>query len=55
MKIITEGNEYIKTVKLPNGKIALVFEDNIDGYTIVLTKQEIEKVIEMLQEEVEIA
>ena len=55
MMIITKGNEYIKTAKLPNGKIVLAIEDNIDGYTIVLTKQEIEKVIEMLQEEIKIA
>lgn len=55
MKIITEGNEYIKTVKLPNGKFVMEVGDKLDGYNIVLTKQEIEKVIEMLQEEIKIA
>ena len=52
MEIVTEGNEYIKTAKLPNGKIVLAIEDNIDGYTIVLTKQEVEKLAKMLLDEV---
>lgn len=52
MKIITEGNEYVKIVNLPNGKIALVIGDKIDGYSIVLTKQELENVAKMLLDEV---
>ena len=53
MRIVTKENEYAKIVKLPNGKFALVIGDNHDGYSIVLTKQEIEKVIKILQESIE--
>lgn len=52
MKIVTKGNEYAKIIKLPNGNFALVIGDNIDGYNIVLTEQEVEKVANMLLDEV---
>ena len=52
MKIITKGNEYAKIINLPNGNFALVIGDNMSGYSIVLTKQEVEKVAKMLLDEV---
>ena len=52
MKVVIKGNEYVKAVKLPNGNFALVIGDKVDGYSIVLTKQELENVAKMLLDEV---